>query len=108
LLFVIARGAFMTFLFGGQFGAAVLAKARCTPPIADDVKNVRIFDGKSASLSAPSNVLVKGNVLETISDAPIEAEGVSGMRPVTTSLRPLWLLNQLGAKTRKFILGDLS
>ena len=100
----------MTFLFGGQFGAAVLAIALCTPAIADDVlfENVRIFDGKSASLSAPSSVLVKGNVIETISDAPIEAEGVSGMRPITTSLRPLWLLNQLGAKTRKFILGDLS
>jgi imidazolonepropionase-like amidohydrolase len=37
-------------------------------------QNVRIFDGKSAALSAPSNVLVKGNVIERISAAPIAAE----------------------------------
>jgi imidazolonepropionase-like amidohydrolase len=46
------------------------------PALADDVlfENVRIFDGKSASLSAPSNVLVKSNVIETISETPIEAD----------------------------------
>ena len=27
--------------------------------------NVRVFDGKSAALSAPSNVLVRGNMIET-------------------------------------------
>ena len=32
--------------------------------------NVRIFDGKSDKLSAPSNVLVRGNVIEKISDKP--------------------------------------
>ena len=32
-------------------------------------QNVRIFDGKSAALSAPSNVLVKGNTIERISSA---------------------------------------
>ncbi len=37
-------------------------------------QNVRIFDGKSSSLSAPSNVLVKGNVIESISTADIDAE----------------------------------
>ena len=37
-------------------------------------RNVRIFDGKSASLSAPSNVLVKGNIIERISTEPIAAE----------------------------------
>ena len=37
-------------------------------------RNVRIFDGKSSSLSAPSNVLVKGNVIESISTADIDAE----------------------------------
>jgi imidazolonepropionase-like amidohydrolase len=36
--------------------------------------NVRIFDGKSATLSAPSNVLVKGNTIERISTAPIAAD----------------------------------
>ena len=37
-------------------------------------QNVRIFDGKGGSLSAPSNVLVKGNIIERISTAPIAAE----------------------------------
>ena len=34
-------------------------------------ENVRIFDGKSATLSASSNVLVRGNKIETISTQPI-------------------------------------
>jgi imidazolonepropionase-like amidohydrolase len=37
-------------------------------------RNVRIFDGKGASLSAPSNVLVKGNIVERISTEAIAAE----------------------------------
>src|SRR5215472_777082 len=37
-------------------------------------QNVRIFDGKSSDLSAPSNVLVQGNVIERISTSPIAAE----------------------------------
>lgn len=36
-------------------------------------ENVRIFDGRAAALSAPSNVLVKGNVIARISASPIEA-----------------------------------
>ena len=37
-------------------------------------QNVRIFDGKSAVLSAPSNVLVKGNIIERISVTPITVD----------------------------------
>lgn len=37
-------------------------------------QNVRIFDGRGAALSAPSNVLVRGNVIERISVAPIATE----------------------------------
>src|SRR5215475_6369544 len=36
--------------------------------------NVRIFDGKSDKLSAPSNVLVRGNVIEKISTTPIPTD----------------------------------
>ena len=36
--------------------------------------NVRIFDGKGATLSGPSNVLIKGNTIERISAAPISAD----------------------------------
>ncbi|WP_454617358.1 amidohydrolase family protein [Bradyrhizobium cenepequi] len=37
-------------------------------------QNVRIFDGKNAALSAPSNVLVRDNKIEKISVAPIQAD----------------------------------
>ena len=37
-------------------------------------QNVRIFDGKSAALSAPSNVLIRDNKIEKISVSPIKAD----------------------------------
>lgn len=37
-------------------------------------RNVRIFDGKSGELSAPSHVLVRGNKIERISATPIPAD----------------------------------
>jgi imidazolonepropionase-like amidohydrolase len=37
-------------------------------------QDVRIFDGKSASLSEPANVLVRGNKIEKISTAPIPTD----------------------------------
>src|SRR5262245_17806506 len=46
-------------------------------PVQSDVtlfQNVRIFDGKSSTLSSPSNVLVRGNTIERISAGPISAE----------------------------------
>ena len=36
--------------------------------------NVRVFDGKNSSLSAPTNVLVRGNLIERISTAPIAVD----------------------------------
>src|ERR1700754_2836987 len=73
----LARRASMLLPVGGGWLAAVLALGFCTAASADDVlfENVRIFDGKSAALSAPSNVLVKGNVIERISTAPIAVAG---------------------------------
>jgi hypothetical protein len=38
-------------------------------------ENVRIFDGASSELSAPSNVLVHGNIIEKISREKIPADG---------------------------------
>ncbi len=38
-------------------------------------QNVRIFDGTSAQLSAPSSVLVRGNLIEQISTSPIPGGG---------------------------------
>jgi imidazolonepropionase-like amidohydrolase len=74
---------------------AVLSFGICQPSVAQDYdlaapglveaapvgggvtlfQNVRIFDGKSAALSAPSNVLVKGHTIERISTAPIANVG---------------------------------
>jgi imidazolonepropionase-like amidohydrolase len=52
-------------------------RAQGNPPPNDSAtlfQNVRIFDGKAASLSAPSNVLIRGNIIERVSTAPIAAE----------------------------------
>ena len=38
-------------------------------------RNVRVFDGNSPELSAPSNVLVRGNKIERITTDEIEAAG---------------------------------
>ena len=37
-------------------------------------QNVRVLDGKSSTLSAPSDVLVKGNTIERISASPIPVD----------------------------------
>ncbi|MFZ6178531.1 amidohydrolase family protein [Nannocystis pusilla] len=44
------------------------------PPRLTLFQDVRIFDGRRATLSAPSHVLVRDNVIERISTAPIAAE----------------------------------
>ena len=36
--------------------------------------NVRVFDGKNHSLSKPTNVLVRGNLIERISESPIAVD----------------------------------
>ncbi|MGE0525244.1 MAG: amidohydrolase family protein [Variibacter sp.] len=58
------------------FSATASAQTPAPPSTAASTlfQNVRIFDGKSSSLSAPSNVLVKGNIIERISTATIDAE----------------------------------
>ncbi|TIW43075.1 MAG: amidohydrolase family protein, partial [Mesorhizobium sp.] len=72
-----ARTAFMILRSGREMLAAALVLGLCATAAADDVlfENVRIFDGKGAALSAPSNVLVEGNVIARISASPIAAEG---------------------------------
>src|SRR5262249_4698729 len=51
-------------------------------------ENVRIFDGKSAALSSPSNALVRGNTIERISADPISVEG-SAVRVIAADGRVL-------------------
>jgi imidazolonepropionase-like amidohydrolase len=58
-------------------GLASAVRAQGNSPVRAGVtlfQDVRIFDGKSGSLSAPSSVLIKGNVIERISTVPIAAE----------------------------------
>ena len=38
------------------------------------IENVRIFDGIHPTLSAPSNVLIRGNIIERISTGPIPTD----------------------------------
>src|SRR5215469_2775447 len=52
-------------------------------------QGVRIFNGKSAVLSAPSNVLVRGNTIERISVSPIAAETIVNVRVIAANGRVL-------------------
>src|ERR1700737_2373576 len=52
-------------------------------------QNVRIFDGKSAALSAPSNVLVRGNTIERVSASPITVDTNANVRVIAASGRVL-------------------
>jgi imidazolonepropionase-like amidohydrolase len=62
---------------GARWLAVALATGFAVPAVADDVlfENVRIFDGRSAELSAPSNVLVRDNLIVSISTDPIAPDG---------------------------------
>jgi imidazolonepropionase-like amidohydrolase len=57
---------------------AVFAMPQSPAPSVVLFQNVRIFDGKTATLSAPSNVLVRGNKIEKISTAAISGEPRQG------------------------------
>jgi len=52
--------------------------AQTTVPGATLFQNVRIYDGTGKALSAPSNVLVRGNLIERISRAPIPVDPAVG------------------------------
>jgi len=52
-------------------------------------QGVRIFDGKSAVLSAPSNVLISGNIIERISASPITIDAKAHVQPIPGNGRVL-------------------
>src|ERR1700730_3986688 len=52
-------------------------------------QNVRIFDGKTAALSAPSNVLVRDNKIERISQDPIAVDTNANVRVIPGNGRVL-------------------
>ncbi|WP_077505023.1 amidohydrolase family protein [Sinorhizobium sp. A49] len=89
--YACVRTAFKVPLSSRRWLAALFVLGACPAAWADDVlfENVRIFDGKGAtSLSAPSNVLVKGNVIARISTDPVEAEGAQRIAGNGRTLMP--------------------
>jgi imidazolonepropionase-like amidohydrolase len=80
----------------GQVGDAILDEPGPVPsptPLATRAailfQNVRIFDGKSTTLSAPSNVLVRGNIIERISTSPITVDTNDNVRVIAANGRVL-------------------
>src|SRR5690554_4442235 len=53
---------------------ACAQKPDAAPPALTLFENVRIFDGKSDALSAPMNVLIRGNIIERISKDPVSVD----------------------------------
>ncbi|MEQ5815468.1 amidohydrolase family protein [Marinobacter sp. NFXS11] len=58
--------------------AVGLSHAKEPPESSILFENVRIFDGKTTTLSPPSNLLVRGNTIQKISADPITLEGQAG------------------------------
>ncbi len=89
-MFSFARVASVRLRPSREMLAVAIVLGLCATASADDVlfENVRIFDGKGAALSAPSNVLVKGNVIEQISTDLIEAEGAQRVAGNGRTLMP--------------------
>ena len=80
----------------GQLGDAILEEPGSVPsptPLATSAatlfESVRIFDGKSTALSAPSNVLVRGNIIERISANPINVDTNDNVRVIAANGRVL-------------------
>ena len=61
-------------LIGATEGSCAKAQPQATAPTVVVFQNVRIFDGVHGELSAPSNVLVRGNKIERISASPIPTD----------------------------------
>jgi imidazolonepropionase-like amidohydrolase len=68
---------------------APIASAQGEPSSAVLFENVRIFNGTSGQLSTPANVLVVGNVIKTISAAPIADPAVMTVQRIRGDGRTL-------------------
>lgn len=66
-----------------------MAQTAAAPATAVLIENVRIFDGRSAKLSAPSNVLVLGNKISQISAGPIAAPAGATLTTINGAGRTL-------------------
>jgi imidazolonepropionase-like amidohydrolase len=73
-------------IFGSLASAAPAQDSHAGTVLFEDV---RIFDGKSAGLSGPTNVLIRGNKIEKISTAPIPVDRTSNTRIINGGGRTL-------------------
>src|SRR6476661_1717661 len=92
----LVLAALLTGLCQASLGQDYILEAPGSAPPAASVsggatlfQNVRIFDGKSATLSAPSNVLVRGSTIERISASPITVDANSDVRVIAGNGRVL-------------------
>jgi hypothetical protein len=74
LLAALSIGACQSSLAQGAPGSAAV--------ISTLFQGVRIFDGKSAALSAPSNVLISGNIIERVSASPITIDAKANVQVI--------------------------
>ena len=72
----------------GLLGTA-FAQPRSAEPSLVVFENVRVFDGKSGSLSTNTNVLVRGNTIEKISKDPFPANLSAGAKTIAGGGRTL-------------------
>ena len=102
------------------FGCLLLTlacSAATFPALAQDnglvlYENVRIFDGLGDALSPASNVLVRGNVIDTISVDPIEADGAEIIDGAGRTLMPglidaHWHTTMVGITPEEGLANDL-
>jgi hypothetical protein len=83
-----------SFLFAalliGVYQSGLTRAAPVSGPITSTLfRNVRIFDGRSAALSTPSNVLISGNIIERISASPITLDANADVQIVAGNGRVL-------------------
>jgi imidazolonepropionase-like amidohydrolase len=66
----------------GDLGIHSPASPLDQPPAVENAtlfRNVRVFDGRNATLSPPSSVLIKGNTIERISTSPIDSSAIKNV-----------------------------
>jgi imidazolonepropionase-like amidohydrolase len=92
LTIALVLGACRASLAQGDADLAAPGLEPITAPVSGGTtlfQNVRIFDGRSATLSAPANVLVKDGVIERISAASIAIDANANVRIIAAGGRVL-------------------
>lgn len=80
------RRAFLTASLGAVVGRSTIASAQGSSAVI--FQNVRIFDGIGNALSIPSNVLIKGNIISSITTAKLSQPGAVTIEGSGRTLMP--------------------